>query len=62
MPRILEFFAKRGLVLYYRRMDRFGDKLSAELEIAGLDPKQAVYIGRCIGVTYLVDAVDVGAA
>ena len=38
MPRILEFFAKRGLVLDYCRMDRFGDKLSTELEIAGLDP------------------------
>ncbi len=28
MPRILELFAKRGLVLDYCRMDRFGDKLS----------------------------------
>ena len=62
MPRILEFFAKRGLVLDYCRMDRFGDKLSAEFEIAGLDPEQAVYTGRCIGEIYLVDAVDVGAA
>ena len=62
MPRILEFFAKRGLVLDYCRMDRFGDKLSVELEIAGLDPEQAAYIGRCIGQIYLVDAVDVGAA
>ncbi|MED5358121.1 MAG: hypothetical protein VYD85_06870 [Pseudomonadota bacterium] len=62
MPRILEFFAKRGLVLDYCWMDRFGDKLSVELEIAGLDPEQAAYIGRCIGQIYLVDAVDVGAA
>ena len=62
MPRILEFFAKRGLVLDYCRMDRFGDKLSVEIEIAGLDPEQAAYIGRCIGEIYLVDAVDVGAA
>lgn len=62
MPRILEFFAKRSLVLDYCRMDRFGDKLSAEFEIAGLDPEQAVYFGRCIGEIYLVDAVDVGAA
>ena len=62
MPRILELFTKRGLVLDYCRMDRFGDKLSVELEIAGLDPEQAAYIGRCIGQIYLVDAVDVGAA
>ena len=62
MPRILELFAKRGLVLDYCRMDRFGNKLSVELEIAGLDPEQAAYIGRCIGEIYLVDAVDVGAA
>ena len=62
MPRILELFAKRGLVLDYCRMDRFGNKLSVELEIAGLDPEQAAYIGRCIGQIYLVDAVDVGAA
>ena len=62
MPRILELSAKRGLVLDYCRMDRFGDKLSVELEIAGLDPEQAAYIGRCIGEIYLVDAVDVGAA
>ena len=62
MPRILELFAKRGLVLDYCRMDRFGDKLSVELEIAGLDPEQAAYIGRCIGEIYIVDAVDVGTA
>ena len=62
MPRILELFAKRGLVLDYCRMDRFGDKLSVELEIAGLDPEHAADIGRCIGETYLVDAVDVAAA
>ena len=62
MPRILELFAKRGLVLDYCRMDRFGDKLSVELEIAGLDPEQAAFIGRCIGEIYLADAVDVGAA
>ena len=49
-------------MLDYCRMDRFGDKLSVELEIAGLDPEQAAYIGRCIGEIYLVDAVDVGAA
>ena len=41
---------------------RMENKLSAELEIAGLDPEQAAYIGRCIGEIYLVDAVDVGAA
>ena len=62
MPRILELFAKRGLVLDYCRMDRFGDRLSVELEIAGLNAEQAAYIGRCIGEIYLVDAVDVGAA
>ena len=62
MLRILELFAKRGLVLDYCRMDRFGDKLSVELEIAGLDPEHAAHIGRCIGETYLVDAVDVAAA
>ena len=62
MPRILELFTLRGLVLDYCRMDRFGDKLSVELVIAGLDPEQAAYIGRCIGEIYLVDAVDVGAA
>ena len=62
MLRILELFAKRGLVLDYCRMDRFGDKLSDELEIAGLDPEQAAYIGWCIGEIYLVNAVDVGAA
>ena len=43
-------------------MDRFGDKLSGELKIVGLDAEQAAYIGRCIGEIYLVDAVDVGAA
>ena len=62
MPRILELFAKRGLVLDYCRMDRFGNKLSVEFEIAGLDPEQAAYIGWRIGEIYLVDAVDVGAA
>ena len=62
MPRILELSAKRGLVLDYCRMDRFGDKLSGELKIVGLDAEQAADIGRCIGEIYLVDAVDVGAA
>jgi len=62
MPRILEFFAKRGLVLDQCRMDRFDDWLSVELEIAGLDPEQAAYIGRCIGEIYVVERIDVGVA
>lgn len=62
MPRILELFAKRGLILRYCWMDWFGNKLSVKLEIAGLDPEQAAYIGRCVGEIYLVDAVDVGTA
>lgn len=60
MPRVLELFTKRNLV-----PDRWvsdvggpgGRELSIDLQVAGLQPETAAYIGRCLRGLHYVDRV-----
>jgi hypothetical protein len=57
MPRILELFAKRGLVpdAFHGRVA--DGRLSIEIRIAGMDEALAAYIGRCLRQIHLVERV-----
>ena len=46
MPRILELFAKRGLVPQQWRSTASPVALTIEVQIAGIDREAAAYIGR----------------
>lgn len=57
MPRVLELFAKRGLV-----PDEFHGRLAAgritiEIRVDRIDQALADYIGRCLREVYLVERV-----
>jgi len=57
MPRVLELFAKRGLVpdeFHGRVAD---GRLTLEIRAAGMSAELAGYIGRCLRQTYLVERV-----
>jgi hypothetical protein len=57
VPRVLELFAKRGLVpdeIHARVAD---GRLTIEIRANGLAPELAGYIGRCLRQTYLVERV-----
>ena len=61
MPRVLELFAKRGLV-----HDRFdcrqdGSALTLDIAMHGMDLELARYIGRCMNQIFEVDCVLVSA-
>lgn len=57
MPRILELFAKRGLVpdAFHGRVA--DGRLSVEIRAAGMDEATAAYIGRCLRQIHLVERV-----
>jgi acetolactate synthase small subunit len=46
MPRVLELFAKRGLVPHHWRSTASPEALAIEVQIAGLDRDMADHIGR----------------
>ncbi len=48
MPRVLELFAKRGLVPHHWRSTASPEALAIEVQIAGLDRGMADYIGRAM--------------
>lgn len=60
MPRVLELFAKRGLV-----PDRWVSQVTADaaprleidIQASGLDEATAAYLGRCMGQIALVERV-----
>jgi hypothetical protein len=57
MPRVLELFAKRGLVpdeFHGRVAD---GRLTLEIRAPGMSAEQAAYIGRCLRQIYLVERV-----
>lgn len=57
VPRVLELFAKRGLVpdeIHARVAD---GRLTIEIRANGMAPELAAYIGRCLRQTYLVERV-----
>jgi hypothetical protein len=57
MPRVLDLFAKRGIVPdeFHGRMA--GGRLTIEIRAAGMSVEQAGYIGRCLRQIYLVERV-----
>lgn len=57
LPRVLEPFAKRGLVLSRCHAVQDGGALAIDLELAGVDRDLAEYIGRCLRQIHLVDCV-----
>ena len=48
MPRVLELFAKRGLVPQKWHSTASGTALTMDVQIGGLGHELAGYIGRCI--------------
>lgn len=50
MPRVLELFAKRGLVpiRWHSHMLQPEKQLAIDIEIAGLDPGAVEYVANCM--------------
>jgi acetolactate synthase regulatory subunit len=48
MPRVLELFAKRGLVPQKWHSAASSRALAIEVQVAGIDRDMADYIGRCM--------------
>jgi acetolactate synthase small subunit len=57
MPRILELFAKRGLVPHKWQSAAADSVLTMDVQIAGLERDTADYIARCMRQIAGVDAV-----
>lgn len=60
MPRVLELFAKRGLVPLRWHADRIGparDELAIDMQVTGLDRPVCDYIARCLRQVQGVEAV-----
>ncbi len=48
MPRVVELFAKRGLVPQKWHSSASGEALTIDVQMAGLDRDLAAYIARCM--------------
>ena len=57
MPRIVELFAKRGLVPQKWHSLVSGEVLTIDVQMAGLGRDQALYIARCMRQITGVDSV-----
>lgn len=57
MPRVLELFAKRGLVPQRCHGAATGAQLTIDMQIAGLDRAAVDYIARCMRQIVGVEAV-----
>ena len=57
MPRVLELFAKRGLVPTHWKSTVDGAELAIDIRMRGMDQALADYIGRCLRQIHLVDRV-----
>ena len=57
MPRILELFAKRGLVPTYWHSTADNAQMAIDIRMQGMEPALADYIGRCLRQIHLVDRV-----
>ncbi len=65
MPRVLELFARRGLLPRRWVSDVTGRELAIDVQVAGLDPETQAYIARCLrqiwGVGTVLTSVRGGA-
>ncbi len=59
LPRVLDYFSKRGLVPDFFEATRSGDALSVELHMIDMELELARYIGRCLDRIFEVDRVQV---
>ena len=57
MPRVLEPFAKRGLTPTEWRSRAVDGRLNIEIRMAGMEPRLAAYIGRCLREIHQVERV-----
>ncbi len=57
MPRVVELFAKRGLVPQQWHSTAVGSLLTIDVQIAGLDRELGDYIARCMRQIVGVEAV-----
>lgn len=57
LPRVLELFAKRGLVPDAFHARATGERLAVEIRCAGMDTALAAYVARCLRQIYLVERV-----
>lgn len=57
LPRVLELFAKRGLVPAECSARADGDRLLIDIRMAGMTPRLASYIGACMRQIHLIDRV-----
>ena len=57
MPRVIELFAKRGLVPSSWVSRVSGREITIDLQMTGLDAEQAHYIARCLRQIVSVDVV-----
>jgi acetolactate synthase small subunit len=57
MPRVIELFAKRGLVPSSWVSRVSGREITIDLQMPGLDPEAAQYIARCLRQIVAVDTV-----
>ena len=58
LPRIVEPFAKRGLVPASLSSRTIDEELRVEIEMEGMDPSLAAYIGRYLQEIFVVRSVD----
>jgi acetolactate synthase small subunit len=58
LSRIVEPFAKRGLVPASLSSRTIDEELRVEIEMEGMDPSLAAYIGRCLQEIFVVRSVD----
>jgi acetolactate synthase small subunit len=57
MPRVLEFFAKRGLVPTACTSRVTGDELAIDLQMRGMEQDLAEYVAACLRQIVHVDVV-----
>ena len=58
LSRIVEPFAKRGLVPASLSSRTIDEELRVEIEMEGMDPSLAAYSGRCLQEIFVVRSVD----
>ena len=57
LPRVLEYFVKRGLVPDHFESRRGDAALTVDIRMQDMDPETARYIGRCINQIFEVERV-----
>ncbi|MCW2237346.1 hypothetical protein [Azospirillum canadense] len=59
LPRVLELFAKRGLVPLSLTSHLLGDRLAVEVEVVGMVQAESNHVGNCLRQIPMVSRVSV---